>query len=337
MQVDGHQIAVDGGAIHDLELGVVLAQAVELALHLFLGDGETRQSDRAARRNPEWRRSAAPATTASKDTAPLVLAAGDVDLGLGDRVELGVDDGPGVEVGQRLAQRLGRAARRRRPYGPRAPCAAPCRAGSRAHVPARARVRTTSPSARSNSGSSTSTLRRTRFPSIGSAVARITSRSLYRPSRGPGAPSIESVRRGQNMKFMAPRTAWPIRASPCSTDAADCLHLRRRGPTAPEAHEVDARQRERHRRRHVVVDRSGAPTFDGDREGMRPSSPGPAMSKRTAVPSAQLRLLADDEGHGALDAVQRDRPRPRSRSRPDGRGRGEHPARAPSCRRPAPS
>ena len=36
-----------------------------------------------------------------------VLAAGDVDLGLRDRVELGVDDGAGVEVGQGLAQSLG--------------------------------------------------------------------------------------------------------------------------------------------------------------------------------------------------------------------------------------
>ena len=36
-----------------------------------------------------------------------VLATGDVDLGLCDRVELGVDHGAGVEVGQRLAQRLG--------------------------------------------------------------------------------------------------------------------------------------------------------------------------------------------------------------------------------------
>ena len=31
VQVDGHQVAVDGGAVHDLELRVVLAQPVELA------------------------------------------------------------------------------------------------------------------------------------------------------------------------------------------------------------------------------------------------------------------------------------------------------------------
>ncbi len=36
-----------------------------------------------------------------------VLSPGDVDLGLRDRIELGVDDGAGVEVRQRLAQCLG--------------------------------------------------------------------------------------------------------------------------------------------------------------------------------------------------------------------------------------
>ena len=46
-------------------------------------------------------------TTASKETAPPSSPRGDVDLGLRDRIELGVDHGPGVEVGQRLAQCLG--------------------------------------------------------------------------------------------------------------------------------------------------------------------------------------------------------------------------------------
>ena len=32
VQVDGHEVAVDGRAVDDVELGVVLAQAVELAL-----------------------------------------------------------------------------------------------------------------------------------------------------------------------------------------------------------------------------------------------------------------------------------------------------------------
>ena len=45
-------------------------------------------------------------TTASKDDRAAVLAARDVDLGLRDGVDLGVDHGAGVEVGQRLAQRF---------------------------------------------------------------------------------------------------------------------------------------------------------------------------------------------------------------------------------------
>ena len=46
-------------------------------------------------------------TTASKRDGAAVLARGDVDLGLGDGVELGVDHRLRVEVGQRFAQRLG--------------------------------------------------------------------------------------------------------------------------------------------------------------------------------------------------------------------------------------
>ena len=41
VQIDRHQIAVDGGAVHDLELRVVLAQPVELALHLLFADAES--------------------------------------------------------------------------------------------------------------------------------------------------------------------------------------------------------------------------------------------------------------------------------------------------------
>ncbi len=106
MQVDRHQIAVDGGPVHDLELGVVLAQAVELALHLLVGDGEARQRDvqPVVARNGD---DGAHLHDGVEGHGAAVLAAGDVDLGLGDRVELGVDDGAGVEVGQRLAQRLG--------------------------------------------------------------------------------------------------------------------------------------------------------------------------------------------------------------------------------------
>ena len=39
VQIDRDEVAVDGRAVHDVELGVVLAQPVELALHLFVADG----------------------------------------------------------------------------------------------------------------------------------------------------------------------------------------------------------------------------------------------------------------------------------------------------------
>ena len=205
-----------------------------------------------------------------------------------------------------------------------------------------ASVRTTSPSALSNSGSSTSTLRRTRFPSIGSAVARTTSRSLYRPSRGrahgpPGRcrPRCRKLARNQNMKFMAPSTDPPTTASP-STVTARRLHLCRRGPAAAEAHEVDARKGEGHRRRHLVARRHGRAALDGDREGARVVSRDPPRRSgrrcRRRTPPSCRRRRAWRAGRGP-----RRSPRPRSRPRPGGRGRAERPARAPSCRRPAPS
>ena len=43
MQVDGHEVAVDGRAVDRLELGVVLAQPVDLVLHLLVGDAEAGQ------------------------------------------------------------------------------------------------------------------------------------------------------------------------------------------------------------------------------------------------------------------------------------------------------
>jgi hypothetical protein len=106
VQVDGDQIAVDGRAAHHVELGVVLAQTVELGLDLVFTDGQARECDLE------------PVVARDGDDRPhlhdgiegddaVVFAARDVDLGLGDRVELGVDDGPGVEVGQRLAQCFG--------------------------------------------------------------------------------------------------------------------------------------------------------------------------------------------------------------------------------------
>ena len=45
VQVDRDQVAVDGGAIDHVELGVVLAQPVDLVLDLFVLDVEARQRD----------------------------------------------------------------------------------------------------------------------------------------------------------------------------------------------------------------------------------------------------------------------------------------------------
>ena len=106
VEVDAHEVTVDGGALHDLELRVVLAQPVELALHVVLGDGQAGQRDLEAVVAGDGDERAHLHDGVEGDGAA-VLAAGDVDLGLRDRVELGVDDGAGVEVRQRLAQRLG--------------------------------------------------------------------------------------------------------------------------------------------------------------------------------------------------------------------------------------
>ena len=62
---------------------------------------------------------------------PRLLPRGDVDVRLVDRVDLGFGDGPGVEVGQRLADGLAPQGGRRRPSGPRGPFGAPSRAGTR--------------------------------------------------------------------------------------------------------------------------------------------------------------------------------------------------------------
>ena len=106
VQVDRHEVAVDGGPLDELELGVVLAQAIELVLDLLLGDREAGQRHLEAvvagngDHGPHLHHGVEGDRTA-------LLAAGDVDLGLRDRVELGVDHGTGIEVRQRIAQRLG--------------------------------------------------------------------------------------------------------------------------------------------------------------------------------------------------------------------------------------
>ena len=106
VEIDRHEIAVDGRAVHDIELRVVLAQAVELALHLVVADGKPRQRDlqTVVTRDGDER---AHLHHGVEGHAAAVLTARDVDLGLGNRVELRVDDGTGVEVGQGLAERLG--------------------------------------------------------------------------------------------------------------------------------------------------------------------------------------------------------------------------------------
>src|SRR5580693_8247329 len=108
-----------------------------------------------------------------------------------------------------------------------------------------ASVRTTSPSARSNSGSSTSTLRRTRFPSIGSAVARITSGSLYRSPRGPGTRPAEPAP-GSEHEVHGRQHGPTSRGVALQGDGARRHQRFTRGPTAAEAYEVDAREGEDH-------------------------------------------------------------------------------------------
>ena len=90
----------------DLELGVVLPQAVDLAVDVLVADADAGQGHLQ------------PVVPGDGDQRPhldhgveadgaAVLPRGDVDLGGRDGVDLGVDDGLGIEVGQRLAQGLG--------------------------------------------------------------------------------------------------------------------------------------------------------------------------------------------------------------------------------------
>ena len=138
-----------------------------------------------------WRRSGRTSTTASKASGPALLARGDVDLGRGDRVDLGVGHGLGVEVGQRLAEGLGPQG-----HGP-AHAGLEHLAGHLARTEARDPHLAGEGRARSRratwstSGSSTSTERRTLLPSTGSAVARIRSHH----STGPHAPARTARRK----------------------------------------------------------------------------------------------------------------------------------------------
>ena len=122
---------------------------------------------------------------------------------------------------------------------------------------------------------------------MGSVVARIGSRSLYRSPPMPCARPALGVR--SEHEFMAPSTVRATAASP-STPIPRRPPPVPPGPAAAEAHEVDARDRQGDRRRHIVADGPGPAALDGEGEGAR-VVPGPATSKRTAVPSAQPACL----------------------------------------------
>ena len=98
------------------------------------------------------------------------------------------------------------------------------------------------------------------------------------------------------MKFIAPSTLRPTAASPCSRHAAGGLHLLRRGPPTAEAHEVDARQRQRDRRARPRHRPAGPDRPRRQSVKARASSPGPETSKRTAVPSGQPACLPTTNG-----------------------------------------
>jgi hypothetical protein len=98
-------VTVDGGTIDNLEFGVVLAQSIDLMLDLFVLDVESRQRDLQTVVARDGNERTHLDDGVERHRAAL-LAAGDVDLGLRDRVELGVRDGLRVEVGYGLAQRF---------------------------------------------------------------------------------------------------------------------------------------------------------------------------------------------------------------------------------------
>ena len=263
-----------------------------------------------------------------------VLAPGDVDLGLRDRVELGVDHGAGVEVGQRLAQRLGPqragAAHARlehlarhlaRPEPGTRTCGRACARRRRARDRTRARRsprsggRGSPPVARWWRASRADTL-----PAASGPGARGATRNR------PTEASEHEVHGGEHLAagHRVPRSADRPAACTCC----------RRGPAAAEAHEVDARERQRHGRGHLVAHRPGPPALDRHVKP-RASRPGPATSKRTAVPSAQPACLPTTN-RMAPCTRSREIAEAGSRPRRAGRGRAARPARAPSCRRRAP-
>ena len=106
MQVDRHVVAV-GGRPGDLdELGLGLAHPVDLAVDLGVVDDQGRHGGLQAVVAGDADDRADLDDGIEADRAG-VFAAGDVDLRRGDRVDRGLDERLGVEVGDDLAQRLG--------------------------------------------------------------------------------------------------------------------------------------------------------------------------------------------------------------------------------------
>ena len=126
--VDGDVVAVLDGAV-DLDEGAVhLAQAVDLGVDLVLVDRGALDGDRQAAVAGHLDGGAHLDDGVEGDVARL-LAAGDVDLGRGDDVDVVLDHRLRVVLGERVLQRLLAADVRAR-GGPRGSCGAPCRAGS---------------------------------------------------------------------------------------------------------------------------------------------------------------------------------------------------------------
>ncbi len=88
-----------------LQLAEVVTQAVDLGVHVLVGDLGVRDRDpeaRVARQVQLW----ADLHHCVEGHRPGFLTGGDVDLGRGDGIDVLVPDGPGVVARQRVAERL---------------------------------------------------------------------------------------------------------------------------------------------------------------------------------------------------------------------------------------
>ena len=226
-----------------------------------------------------------------------VLAAGDVDLGLRDRIELGVDHGAGVEVRQRLAQCLGAQ-----------------RAGTthaRLEDLARHLARPEARHTHLTGERAHDVTERAIELGLVDLHAQADEVPFHRLCSGTHHEPVmlPVASRGgrtalQNMKFIAPRTVRPTAASPSRPmppAASTCSAVARPQPSRTksmlDSDSVD-------RRVHLVAHPPGPPTLDDDGERARVAAGARDVeADRGALGAA--RLLADDEGHGALDPVQR--------------------------------